>query len=33
VHGDPVDHLTRDQLAEIEHALARYLGLVLAGED
>lgn len=27
VHGDPVHYLHRDELAEIEHALARYLGL------
>lgn len=33
VHGDPVDYLTRDQLAEIEHALGHYLGLVLTAED
>jgi mRNA interferase MazF len=25
--GDPVHHLERDELAEIEQALARYLGL------
>jgi mRNA interferase MazF len=25
--GDPVHYLERDELAEIEHALARYLGL------
>ncbi|MBO0811111.1 MAG: type II toxin-antitoxin system PemK/MazF family toxin [Microlunatus sp.] len=27
VVGDPVDHLTRDQLAEAELALAHYLGV------
>lgn len=27
VHGDPVHFLDRDELAEIEHAVARYLGL------
>lgn len=25
--GDPVHYLERDELAEIEHAVARYLGL------
>ncbi|MFV0428700.1 MAG: hypothetical protein ACK5KO_04655 [Arachnia sp.] len=25
--GDPVDHLSRDQLAEVELALAHYLGI------
>jgi mRNA interferase MazF len=25
--GDPVHYLERDELAEVEHALARYLGL------
>jgi mRNA interferase MazF len=29
VHGEPVDYLSRDPSAEIEHALAHYLGLVL----
>ena len=27
VLGDPVDYLTRDQLAEVELALAHYLGI------
>ncbi|MGQ0465970.1 MAG: type II toxin-antitoxin system PemK/MazF family toxin [Sporichthyaceae bacterium] len=27
VVGDPVDYLTRDQLAEVERALAHYLGV------
>lgn len=27
IHGDPVHYLDRDELAEIEHAVARYLGL------
>lgn len=27
VSGDPVDYLTRDQLAEVELALAHYLGV------
>lgn len=27
VHGDPVDYLERDELAEVEHAVTRYLGL------
>ncbi|WP_420855733.1 type II toxin-antitoxin system PemK/MazF family toxin [Streptomyces oceani] len=27
VHGDPVDYLDRDRLAEVEHAVSRYLGL------
>jgi len=27
VHGDPVDYLGRHELAEVEHAVARYLGL------
>jgi mRNA interferase MazF len=27
IHGDPVHYLDRDELAEIEHALSRYLGL------
>jgi mRNA interferase MazF len=27
VIGDPVDYLTRDELAEVENALARYLGV------
>jgi mRNA interferase MazF len=27
VHGDPVDYLERDDIAEVEHAVARYLGL------
>lgn len=25
--GDPVDYLSRDEMAEVEHALAHYLGL------
>ena len=27
VHGDPVHYMDRDELAEVEHAAARYLGL------
>jgi mRNA interferase MazF len=27
VHGDPVDYLGRDEMAEVEHAIARYFGL------
>lgn len=27
VHGDPVDYLERDEMAEVEHAVARYLCL------
>lgn len=27
IHGDPVCFLDRDELAEIEHAVTRYLGL------
>jgi mRNA interferase MazF len=27
IRGDPVHYLDRDELAEIEHALSRYLGL------
>lgn len=27
IHGDPVDYLTRDDLAQVEHAVSRYLGL------
>ncbi len=27
VVGDPVDYLTRDQLAQVEFTLAHYLGL------
>ena len=27
IHGDPVHYIERDELAEIEHAVARYLGL------
>lgn len=27
VHGDPVDYLDLDELTEVEHAVARYLGL------
>lgn len=27
IHGDPVHYLDRDELAEVEHAVARYLGL------
>ncbi|ACZ30773.1 transcriptional modulator of MazE/toxin, MazF [Xylanimonas cellulosilytica DSM 15894] len=26
--GEPVDYLTRDQMAQIEHTLANYLGLL-----
>lgn len=26
VHGEPVAYLERDEMAEVEHALARYLG-------
>lgn len=27
IHGDPVDYLERDELAEVEHAVTLYLGL------
>ena len=27
IHGDPVHYLDRDELAEVEHAATRYLGL------
>lgn len=27
VHGDPVDYLERDEMAKVEYAMARYLGL------
>jgi mRNA interferase MazF len=27
VHGEPVHYLDRDELAEIEHAVVRYLGV------
>lgn len=27
IHGDPVDYLDRDELAQVEHALTRYFGL------
>jgi mRNA interferase MazF len=27
IHGNPVHYLERDELAEVEHAVARYLGL------
>jgi mRNA interferase MazF len=27
VHGDPVDYLERDEMAELEHAVAHYFGL------
>jgi mRNA interferase MazF len=27
IHGDPVHYLDRDEMAEVEHALSRYLGL------
>jgi mRNA interferase MazF len=27
IHGDPVYFLDRDELAEVEHAVTRYLGL------
>lgn len=27
VHGEPVHYLERDELAEVEHAVTRYLGL------
>ncbi|WP_370145146.1 type II toxin-antitoxin system PemK/MazF family toxin [Streptacidiphilus sp. EB129] len=27
VHGDAVHYLDRDEMAEVEHALSRYLGL------
>ena len=27
VHGGPVDYFARDEMAELEHAVARYLGL------
>lgn len=29
--GDPVDYLTRDQLAEVEQAVGHYLGIGFAG--
>lgn len=29
VHDDPVDYLGRDDMAEVEHAVCRYLGLDL----
>lgn len=29
---DPVDYLTRDQMGDIEHALAHYLGILAAPE-
>lgn len=31
VVGEPVDYLTRDQLDEVESALAHYLGMLYAG--
>ncbi|REK90139.1 type II toxin-antitoxin system PemK/MazF family toxin [Streptomyces inhibens] len=27
IHGDPIHYLDRDELAEVEHAVTRYLGL------
>ncbi|MBB4934169.1 mRNA-degrading endonuclease toxin of MazEF toxin-antitoxin module [Lipingzhangella halophila] len=27
VHGDPVHYLDRSEMAEVEHAVVRYLGL------
>jgi mRNA interferase MazF len=27
IHGDPVHYLDRDEIAEVEHAVTRYLGL------
>lgn len=27
LHGEPVHYLARDELAEVEHAVSRYLGL------
>lgn len=27
IHGDPVDYLERDEMAEVEHAVAHYLAL------
>lgn len=27
IHGDPVGYLDRDEMAEVEHAIAHYLGL------
>ncbi|PZH00230.1 PemK family transcriptional regulator [Streptomyces sp. NTH33] len=27
IHGDPVHCLDRDEMAEVEHAVSRYLGL------
>jgi mRNA interferase MazF len=27
IHGDPVHYLDRDELARVEHAVTRYLGL------
>ncbi|MFT3887075.1 MAG: type II toxin-antitoxin system PemK/MazF family toxin [Arachnia sp.] len=29
--GDPIDYLTRDQLAEVEQAVGHYLGIGFAG--
>lgn len=31
IHGDPVDYLGRDELGQVEQAVARYLGLVFVG--
>ncbi len=31
VVGEPVDYLTRDQIAEVDHALAHYLGFNWTG--
>jgi mRNA interferase MazF len=28
VIGDPLDYLPRDEMAQVEHALSRYLGLL-----
>lgn len=27
IHGEPLHYLDRDELAEVEHAVTRYLGL------
>jgi mRNA interferase MazF len=28
VHGDPVDFLSREEMAEVDYALSRYLGVL-----
>lgn len=30
VSGDPVDYLTRDEMAEVEFAIGHYLGIAAA---